>query len=95
MLSFLAQDFGLSRLQDTVLITAHVDVGTAPYMAPEALDARNCVITHHSDMYSYGIMLYEMLAGARPWRGMNMLQVRGLWHSGLRLGHSFAHAGPN
>ena len=61
-----------------MLITAHVDVGTAPYMAPEALDARNCVITHHSDMYSYGIMLYEMLAGARPWRGMNMLQVRGL-----------------
>ncbi|KAG2444325.1 hypothetical protein HXX76_001082 [Chlamydomonas incerta] len=68
-------DFGLSRLQDTVLITAHVDVGTAPYMAPEALDARNCVITHHSDMYSYGIMLYEMLAGVRPWRGLNMLQV--------------------
>ncbi|KAG2444323.1 hypothetical protein HXX76_001080 [Chlamydomonas incerta] len=68
-------DFGLSRLQDTVLITAHVDVGTAPYMAPEALDARNCVITHHSDMYSYGIMLYEMLAGTRPWRGLNMLQV--------------------
>ncbi|KAG2447061.1 hypothetical protein HYH02_007812 [Chlamydomonas schloesseri] len=68
-------DFGLSRLQDTVLITAHVDVGTAPYMAPEALDARNCIITHHSDMYSYGIMLYEMLAGARPWRGLNMLQI--------------------
>ncbi|KAG2444324.1 hypothetical protein HXX76_001081 [Chlamydomonas incerta] len=67
-------DFGLSRLQDTVLITAHVDGGTAPYMAPEALDARNCVITHHSDMYSYGIMLYEMLAGTRPWRGLNMLQ---------------------
>ncbi|KAG2444544.1 hypothetical protein HXX76_001290 [Chlamydomonas incerta] len=68
-------DFGLSRLQDTVLITAHVDVGTAPYMAPEALNARNCVITHHSDMYSYGIMLWEMLAGARPWRGLNMLQI--------------------
>ncbi|KAG2498175.1 hypothetical protein HYH03_003930 [Edaphochlamys debaryana] len=51
-------DFGLSRLQGSALITAHVDVGTAPYMAPETLDTRNCVLTHHVDLYAYGILVW-------------------------------------
>ncbi|KAG2441020.1 hypothetical protein HXX76_003873 [Chlamydomonas incerta] len=68
-------DFGLARLQETVLVTARVDVGTAAYMAPECLNALNCVVTHHADMFSFGVLLYEMLAGARPWEGCSMVQV--------------------
>ncbi|KAG2450428.1 hypothetical protein HYH02_004930 [Chlamydomonas schloesseri] len=68
-------DFGLARLQETVLVTARVDVGTAAYMAPECLNALNCVVTHHADMFSFGVLLYEMLAGERPWQGCSMVQV--------------------
>ncbi|KAG2432577.1 hypothetical protein HXX76_008921 [Chlamydomonas incerta] len=68
-------DFGLSRLQSTVLVTCNVDVGTAAYMAPETLNAMNRVVTHHVDMYALGVMLWEMLSGQRPWTGANMVQI--------------------
>eukprot|EP00198_Chlamydomonas_reinhardtii_P011504 XP_001700841.1 predicted protein [Chlamydomonas reinhardtii] len=64
-------DFGLARLQETVLVTARVGVGTAP----ECLNALNCVVTHHADMFSFGVLLYEMLVGERPWEGCSMVQV--------------------
>ncbi|KAG2491259.1 hypothetical protein HYH03_010465 [Edaphochlamys debaryana] len=68
-------DFGLSRLQETVLVTSNVAVGTAPYMAPECLNAFNMVVSHHSDMYSFAILMYEMLAAVRPWQGANIVQI--------------------
>ncbi|KAG2454142.1 hypothetical protein HYH02_001178 [Chlamydomonas schloesseri] len=68
-------DFGLSRLQSTVLVTRNVDVGTASYMAPETLNALNRVVTHHVDMYALGVMMWEMLAGQRPWAGANIVQI--------------------
>ncbi|KAG2487730.1 hypothetical protein HYH03_013729 [Edaphochlamys debaryana] len=68
-------DFGLSRLQETVLVTARVTVGTAPYMAPECLNALNCVVSHHADIYSFAVLMYEMLAGVRPWEGANIVQI--------------------
>ncbi|KAG2487738.1 hypothetical protein HYH03_013736 [Edaphochlamys debaryana] len=62
---------GLSRLQETVLVTARVTVGTAP----ECLNALNCVISHHADMYGFAVLVYEMLAGVRPWEGANIVQI--------------------
>ncbi|GIL78194.1 hypothetical protein Vretifemale_7609 [Volvox reticuliferus] len=68
-------DFGLSRLRDSVLITKNPEVGTAPYIAPEAFDSKNFTITDRVDVYALGIMLWEMLAGRRPWAGQNMVVI--------------------
>ncbi|KAG2483659.1 hypothetical protein HYH03_017462 [Edaphochlamys debaryana] len=71
-------DFGLSRLNHTVIITRAPGAGTPAYLAPECYEASNVeagVITHHADMYSYGILLWEMLAGRRPWEGRDHLEV--------------------
>ena len=39
-------DFGLARLRSTVVVTAHPEAGTGPYMAPECFSPDNYTITH-------------------------------------------------
>ncbi|KAG2434685.1 hypothetical protein HXX76_007576 [Chlamydomonas incerta] len=68
-------DFGLSKLQTTVQFTWHADAGTAAYMAPETLNPYNHAVMHHVDMYAVGVMLWEMLAGQRPWAGLSIAQI--------------------
>ena len=46
-----------------------VVMGTAPYMSPEQLQGQS--VDHRSDIFSLGVMLYEMVSGARPFRGEN------------------------
>jgi len=58
-------DFGLVRLLDSSVHTTTGTVsGTPAYMSPE--QARGDKITRKTDIYSLGIMLYEMLAGSVP-----------------------------
>ncbi|EFJ41120.1 hypothetical protein VOLCADRAFT_98918 [Volvox carteri f. nagariensis] len=68
-------DFGLSRLRDTVLITRNPEVGTAQYIAPEAFDVCNNRITDRVDVYALGIIIWEMLAGVRPWAGLHIVVI--------------------
>ncbi|KAG2499400.1 hypothetical protein HYH03_002974 [Edaphochlamys debaryana] len=68
-------DFGLSSLQSTVRFTRHAGVGKAAYMAPETMHPHGAAVSHHVDMYAVGIILYELLAGQRPWAGMTMVQI--------------------
>ena len=63
-------DFGISRVLsgDHTLGTADGQVlGTPAYMSPE--QARSAELTQASDVYSAGVMLYELLSGHLPWTG--------------------------
>ncbi|MBI3005464.1 MAG: protein kinase [Ignavibacteriales bacterium] len=61
-------DFGLAKLKGTAQLTkAGSTVGTAAYMSPEQI--RGEEIDHCSDIFSFGIVLYELATGRLPFRG--------------------------
>jgi hypothetical protein len=57
-------DFGLVRIHTTTQVSAGKRSGTPFYMSPE--QARGLTVDHRSDIYSLGIVLYEMMAGHAP-----------------------------
>jgi len=60
-------DFGLAKLRGAMNITkSGSTVGTVAYMSPEQIQGRD--VDHRSDIFSFGIVLYEMLAGHTPFR---------------------------
>lgn len=71
-------DFGVAKLQapfegdrsveSMTTVTKHgAIIGTVAYMSPEQLRGR--AVDHRSDIFSFGAILYEMLAGCRAFRG--------------------------
>jgi hypothetical protein len=63
-------DFGLAKLADLApanvsLTGSHEVMGTVYYMAPEQL-LRNVEVDHRADLYSLGVVFYEMLTGELP-----------------------------
>jgi serine/threonine protein kinase/Flp pilus assembly protein TadD len=61
-------DFGLAKLKGSLKLTkTSGTVGTLAYMAPEQIEGRE--VDARSDMFSFGIVLHEMLTGHRPFRG--------------------------
>lgn len=68
-------DFGLARDQaDDKSLTMSGVIGTPAYIAPEIF-SRKKDIGPEADIYSFGIMLYEMLAGEKPFEGENQLEL--------------------
>jgi serine/threonine protein kinase len=60
-------DFGLAKLSGGVELTMTSTImGTVAYMSPE--QAQGEKVDHRTDIWSLGAMLYEMLAGARPFK---------------------------
>jgi len=81
-------DFGLAKAMDatpaagevthsptlSVMATqAGVILGTAAYMSPE--QAKGAAVDHRSDLFSFGSVLYEMLAGRPPFRGDTAAEI--------------------
>jgi serine/threonine protein kinase len=67
-------DFGIARLQGTTASTVtRAFVGTPLYISPE--QAENRAVDRRSDLYSLGIVLYEILTGITPFRGDNPLAI--------------------
>ena len=64
-------DFGLSRVTQREVMTK--TVGTVSHMPPELLV--DGVMTKAGDVYSYGVVLWEMWNGKRAWEGASMGQV--------------------
>jgi len=65
-------DFGLARELSADTDTGSL-VGTIAYLAPEVI--RRGKTEKASDIYSFGIMLYEMLTGVQPYRGEDAMQI--------------------
>lgn len=58
-------DFGIARLVDMGNLTVEgMTIGTPAYMSPE--QAQGIEIDHHSDIYSLGVIAYEMISGSPP-----------------------------
>lgn len=69
-------DFGLARLTDESALSQTGEVaGTYAYMSPEQVTARRSGLDHRSDVFSLGIVLYEMLSLQKPFVGDTAAQV--------------------
>jgi beta-lactam-binding protein with PASTA domain/predicted Ser/Thr protein kinase len=66
-------DFGIARAGDSGITEAGSILGTAQYLAPE--QAKGQRVDERSDLYSVGIVLYEMLTGTVPFKGDSAVTV--------------------
>ena len=75
-------DFGLARVISTSTLAFHTGHGTPPYAPPEQNRLKE--ITPRSDVFSFGILLFEIFTGQLPWNGKKQLGMEQL-HSKQEL----------
>jgi len=61
-------DFGIAATEDELLAEDNVVSGTLPYMSPEQVSGESHRVNARSDIYSLGIVAYELLTGRLPFR---------------------------
>lgn len=60
-------DFGIARVGNLAITQSGVLLGTYPYLCPEGLNGQTP--DHRADLWAFGVLLFEMLAGRRPFTG--------------------------
>ncbi|XP_038987648.1 uncharacterized protein LOC103716843 [Phoenix dactylifera] len=63
-------DFGLSKIKRNTLVSGGVR-GTLPWMAPELLNGRSNKVSEKVDVFSFGIVMWEILTGEEPYANMH------------------------
>jgi TonB family protein len=66
-------DFGLARIESSTLTAAGEILGSASYMAPEVVLGRPA--DARSDLFSFGVMAYELITGQRPFSGPSITVI--------------------
>lgn len=66
-------DFGIARMASSTKTHSSVTLGTPSYMAPEQAAGKK--VDGRADIFSLGIVLYELLAGRRPFQGDDVVSL--------------------
>lgn len=66
-------DFGVARLESSNLTVDGQFIGTPNFMSPEQITGKQ--VDGRSDLFSLGVVLFNLLTGARPFSGANMHEV--------------------
>ncbi|HEY7732208.1 MAG TPA: protein kinase, partial [Gaiellaceae bacterium] len=66
-------DFGIARAGTSQMTEAGSIIGTAQYLSPE--QARGAPVEESSDLYSTGVVLYEVLTGKTPFNGETAVEI--------------------
>lgn len=69
-------DLGLSKVKQHTLVSGGVR-GTLPWMAPELLSGKSNMVTEKIDVYSFGIVMWELLTGDEPYADMHCASIIG------------------
>jgi len=75
-------DFGITLVESSVLTTDMKELGTPAYMSPEQVQGK--VLDSRADLFSLGVLSYEMLANRKPFVGGDVVSIA----------HAIAHAKP-
>ncbi|KAF0931143.1 hypothetical protein E2562_002500 [Oryza meyeriana var. granulata] len=69
-------DLGLSKVKQHTLVSGGVR-GTLPWMAPELLSGKSNMVSEKIDVYSFGIVMWELLTGEEPYSDMRAAAIIG------------------
>jgi serine/threonine-protein kinase len=63
-------DYGIARVDSSSMTKTGIAMGTPNYISPEQLQGKS--VDHRADLFSLGVVMYELLLGRRPFKGENI-----------------------